>query len=103
MMVGVGARSRMMEADVRGWGTALRVLEAAGGGPVVLLVVEAAGGLTVDKKGSDFLGFDDGDVEASGSAVEGGEEGGGEGGEEGGGEGGEEFFGDDGEVVATLE
>ena len=92
MMVGVGVetRSRMMVADVRGWGTGVRVLEAGGGGPVVLLVVEGDGELTVDNGESGCLGLD-GDVEPSGSVVEGG------------GEGGEEFFGDDGGVVETLE
>ncbi len=106
MMVGVGTRPRMMEADVRGLGAGQRVLEAGGVGPVVLLVVEGDGELTVNKGNSGCLAFDGRDVEASGSVIEGGGEGGGDGGGEGGGEGGEEggeeLFGDDGEVVGTL-
>ena len=100
MMVGVGTRSRMMEADVRGEGAGVRVLEAGGAGPVVLLMRED-GGLTVDRGDSDSLGFDGGDVVASGSVMEGGAEGGEEGGE--GGEEGGEDFGDDGEAEETLE
>ncbi len=74
MMVGVETRSRMMEADVRGWGTGVRVLEAGGAGPVVLLVVEEDGELTVDEGDSASSAFDDGDLEASEPVVEGGEE-----------------------------
>jgi hypothetical protein len=73
----VGTESQMMEADVRGVGTGLRVLEGEGAG--------ADEGSSVDKWDSGSLGVDGGNVETFGSVVE----------------AGEEVFGGDGGVVGT--